>query len=92
MGYYINPNGMSKEQFLAENGKPITEREALDFWKHPSSDKVPVCWVDNGQFTAAGIAHCLEEAQAFAHPCGRPKQWYMVSRESVRQWLPEKMK
>lgn len=80
MGCYVNPPNQTKEQFLREKGertagpKPVTETH------------LPVCLVDNGMFTAAAVGFCEEEVTDFQNPRDtRPKQWYYVSREDLRE-------
>lgn len=76
MGAYVNPPNASKEEWLAYYGVELTEA--------PSTiDEVvgslPVCLVDNGPFTAAGIAYSDRELKEFADPTDmRPKRWYWV--------------
>jgi hypothetical protein len=77
MGYYINPRNCTKETWLAEHGQPITLAYAK---AHPAGDRVVVCLIDNGPFTAAGIAYDDRERDAFAHEDIRPKAWYLVPR------------
>jgi hypothetical protein len=60
MGAYINPPNMSKEQWLSENA---TEVPFVD-WDLPEG-YLPVVLVDNGPFTAAGIAYYRQELKAF---------------------------
>ena len=82
MGYYINPEVGTKEAWLAENGSRITAVEAKEY---PSNQgRVLVCLVDNGPFTAAGIAFDDEERDAFMDPDGRPKKWFLVKRELLK--------
>ena len=82
MGYYINPKSGTKEQWLAEYGKLIPMYDAEH---HKAGDSVVVCLVDNGMFTAAGIAYDDRERDAFAIPDGRSKQWYLVRRKLLVQ-------
>lgn len=83
MGYYINPTDTNKETWLALNGKRITQDEAILFWDNPDHTHFPVCWVDNGWMTAAGIAYDDDETKRFASPDGRNKRWYLVSGEKL---------
>lgn len=87
MGYYINPPDCSKEEFLLRHGIPVELPKTLTML---FGDKalLPVCLVDNGAFTAAGIAYCPQEAQAFAKPDGRAKQWYLVLRNDLVPYYP----
>jgi len=81
MGYYINPENMSKEEWVLKysirsNGRippkshtEVNEQGVLCVW---------VCIIDNIMFTAAGICVSAGELQAFAHSDGRAKRWYLI--------------
>jgi len=84
MGYYINPPDCSKEQFLHNHGRPVLPGAA-----RITHDELPVCLVNNGAFTAAGIAYSAEEIEAFSRPDGRAKLWFMVSREKLKPYYKE---
>lgn len=86
MGYYINPKDMSKEKFLAIYGYPVTHEQAS---KCSAGDegKLVVCLVDNGMFTAAGIAYDDRERDAFMLPDGRDKKWYLVDKELLKPYM-----
>lgn len=74
MGAYINPPNMEKEQWLAENA---TEVPFLD-WDLPEG-YLPVVLVDNGPFTAAGIAFSKRELEAFTDKRDfRPKRFFIA--------------
>lgn len=80
MGCYVNPQGQTKEQWLFVNGTktdgpmPITETH------------LPVVWVHNGMFTAAGVGFSQDEVRAFSQPDDtRPKQWFYVERTKLRE-------
>jgi hypothetical protein len=77
MGYYINPTNGTKEAWLNQYGMLITMADAK---LYKAGAKVVVCLVDNGMFTAAGIAYDDRERDAFAIPDGRRKKWYLVRR------------
>ena len=80
MGFYINPvDGTSKEYFLMMYGDPVdVPLEDFDF---AGSDSLPVCWVDNGMFSAAGICYSKRELAAFTAPGdNRSKQWFLVKK------------
>lgn len=88
MGYYINPPTGTKEDFLKEFGTPITRDEALKF--DFGQDSLPVCLVDNVTFTAAGIAHCPREVEAFMETATkRLTTWFVVSRENLKPYYRE---
>lgn len=84
MGYYINPEEMSKEEWLELFGEPLdpTDRPCL-----PQCHAV--CLVDNGGFTAAGVAYSEDERKAFARPDGRRKRWYEVQDHYLISVLPQ---
>lgn len=74
MGAYVNPPGVEKEAWLAvyadlvpDAPDSVSEREG----------ELPVCLVDNGPFTAAGIAYDDRELSVFCDSRdARPKRWY----------------
>ena len=88
MGFYINPTDKSKEQFLREHGIP-TNRSTVEDWDFKDKTKYPVVWVNNGLFTAAGIAFCPNETKAFCHPCGRDKRYFIVNTEDLFPTCPD---
>lgn len=82
MGCYVNPPGQNKEQWLAQFGRRTTGPEPV------TATHCPVCLVDNGLFTAAGVGFCEEEVQAFLYPDGgrqRQRVWFLVPREELRK-------
>lgn len=84
MGAYINPPDRTKEQWLEENATLMSSTPASGFYKdtgEPVGEYRLVCLIDNGAFTAAGIAYDKAEYLAFARPDGRPRKWYAVKRE-----------
>lgn len=89
MGYYINPQNKTKQQFLEEVGIRIDPAMALTVLE--GGIAYPVCLTDNGAFMAAGIAFCKEEIEAMTRPEDRrPKWWYMVPRHRLTDYLPAK--
>jgi hypothetical protein len=93
MGLYINPPDQSKEAFLAQHGEPCSMEHARRFapLRQFEGDKLPVCLIDNGGFTAAGIAFVLDEFEKFSRGSDRRrKQWFLVRKESLRPYLPPK--
>lgn len=80
MGCYINPLGMSKEQWLLIRARPTQSPGPI------TETEVPVVLVDNGGFTAAGVAYDEEELRRFNNPRDpRPRVWFQVPRADVRQ-------
>lgn len=85
MGYYLNPKDMSKESWLALNGEVVR----APTWP-VKEGFLPVCLVNNGPFTAAGVAFSESEFNAFARPSDlRPKIWYLVQTEKLLKEIPE---
>lgn len=83
MGAYVNPKDMTKEDWLKANAEGIspTAPVAIDAM---SPNHLPVCLVDNGPFTAAGIAFNERELQAFNDPNDyRMKVWFWVPKEKL---------
>ena len=79
MGCYINPKGMDKEVWLMDNAVPTRGPQPI------TETHVPVCLVDNGMFTAVGVAFNEREVEAFNSPGdNRPKQWFLVERAAAR--------
>ena len=104
MGAYINlPDGETKEAFLERTGIQAASPETLISMIDRGSAKpamlktvyfsentLPVCLVDNGNFTAAGIAYSEAELRAFAEPQDtRPKEWYLVDKDILLGVCPE---
>lgn len=90
MGCYVDPpDGTDKALWLKDNGDPLG-------WA-PSSlsvlpnDKLPVCLIDNGLFTAAGVAFSDAELAVFDDSSDpRPKLWFSVPRVLLREVSPLK--
>ncbi len=80
MGYYINPDRGSKESYLEKEG---IQAPWAPKWEDIPSDKVAVCLVDNGMFTAAGIAYSPAELEEFSRYDGREKQWYILPKAAA---------
>ena len=80
MGCYINPT-TSKESWLETFGRPISELGVII-----TELELPVCLVNNGSFSAAAVAFCQSEIDAFSNPRdARPRRWYMVTRGMLYQ-------
>lgn len=74
MGCYINPQNETKESFLEREGLKLEKPT----WTN-NKDFLPVCLIDNGAFTAAGICFSEAEMKNFTDPNDfRNKKWYMV--------------
>lgn len=88
MGIYINPTGMSKEAWLSMYMK---EGSSVPYtWDSVPSDMGLVCLVDNGLFTAAGVAFDENEFKAFNNPEDlRQKIWCIVPRARLLEVCPD---
>ena len=75
MGAYVNPSNETKEQFLLREGRSTGNLS----WAAVPPDHLPVILMDNGMFTAAGIAYCESELREFTSPTDRrPRRIYYV--------------
>lgn len=85
MGCYINPQNETKEEFLRTNGLPPDSFEQFKDWNERPKGMLPVVLVDNGWMTAAAIAYKPTELKAFTYPDPRPKQYYYVSIDKLKE-------
>lgn len=89
MGCYVNPTDQSKENWLMKNGEMVFDGEELKGFDF-SGPTLPVCLVDNGAFTAAGIAYRKEEFEAFNHPNDlRLRFWFIVPKTALEPWYKD---
>ena len=65
MGYYVNPQGESKEAFLNRVGTKVDQPVA---WGDIPDGVLPVILVDNGMFTAAAVGYKEAEYKHFLDP------------------------
>lgn len=78
MGYYVNPPGESKESFLRREGLRVPNDRKIT-WDSVPKGFLPVVLLDNGPFTAAGIAYCESELNVFTRlDDPRSRQVFMV--------------
>ncbi len=88
MGYYINPETGTKEEWLAANARRI-ELSLIKNWRFDIEQELPICLVDNGIFTAAGIAYSSSEIEAFMETGKiRPTQWFAALRNRLTPFYP----
>jgi uroporphyrinogen-III decarboxylase len=88
MGFYINPEKMSKEEWLLENTSPITVIDACNLLENPVKEELPVIWVNNGPFTAAAIAYDLKELKDFLNPNDvRPKKLFKAKIKDLKMYV-----
>lgn len=93
MGFYINPPDMSKEDWLDKHAFKMGTPEGLANTAGPP-EYYPVCWVNNGPFTAAVIAYSPQEYEYFLSGFlngtdRRPHRWYVVPRAALLELMPE---
>jgi hypothetical protein len=80
MGAYVNPKDESKESFLKREGVPVSNIA----WEDVPANQLPVVWMNNGPFAAAGIAYCKSELDAFTRPDDhREKRIYLVEKKKL---------
>jgi len=87
MGLYINPKNVSKEEWLKENGMSISC--CPNHYKE-NNGYLYVCLVDNGPFSAAGVAYNQKEfMEFFSQTDTRPKKFYAVPIVSLEEVCPD---
>jgi len=69
----------TKEEWLENHGALITEEAFESIQYETLNNCLPVCLVDNGFFTAAGIAFSEQERDIFVSPDGREKRYYLCN-------------
>lgn len=87
--FYINPRNMDKSQWLSENARQISDAEAkaFDAW---DGEYLPACYVDNGDFQAAGVAPDAKELSRWFDPQdNRFKVFFLVKKEVLFALHPE---
>lgn len=91
MGYYINPKNMSKEEWLSENHSEVLKEAPSSNIRINSdgSKDMAVVLVDNGAFTAAGVAYSQDELNAFTANKNdhRPKIFLWVPLQKIEEVL-----
>ncbi len=89
MGCYIDPKDETKEQFLEREGEEVESDYITQNYRYiKKQDKLPVVLVDNGPFTAAGIAYTESEFERFVRYDNRPKRFYLVLIEKLKTVSP----
>ncbi|MBR3655258.1 MAG: hypothetical protein IKR34_02110 [Candidatus Gastranaerophilales bacterium] len=89
MGCYIDPKNETKEEFLKREGEEVeSDYITQNFRFIKKQDKLPVILVDNGPFTAAGVAYIESEFERFTRYDNRPKRFYLVPIEKLKTVSP----
>ena len=97
---YVEDIGTSKSdklQWLVDNGEffaksvvSITPQLREVVGAMPKMDEMLVCYVDNGAFSAIGIAFDLRERRRLnTDKDHRPKIWFLVKIELLKQKCPQ---
>ncbi len=84
MGIYINPKEGTKEDWLKAHSIKVSVRLR---WSEVPEGYLPVVWMDNYAFTAAGIATDEEEFINMTQQDGRMKLVYIVSKKDINEIL-----
>lgn len=83
MGFYVNPPNESKESFLKREGMAAPNSPKIT-WDSVPKGYLPVVLLNNGFFTAAGIAYCEGELSEFTRlDDDRPREIFMVKVEKL---------
>jgi hypothetical protein len=88
MGHYVNPQHGTKETWLNANGilAPMSRIQ----WSDVPQGMLPVVLLNNGLFTAAGIAYDERELSAFQKPGDpRPRKIFFVSTTKLAEVSPD---
>lgn len=86
MGFYINPTDMTKEQWFKKHAMAMFPYPVETNYR-PDSDSVACVLVDNGMFTALGIAYSEREREDFSMMDGRAKVWGYFPRKLIEPYL-----
>jgi hypothetical protein len=80
MGLYINPTAMSKEAWINDHAVALPgPPDQATYEALRREGKVPVSLVDNGNFTAIGVAFDYREMQCMSSPNDtRPQAYFSV--------------
>lgn len=84
MGAYINPQDCTKEAWLRLNAREVSREDVIG--KNFGAGELPVVLIDNGIFTAVGVAFDDSEVKAFTLPHdGRPKRFYVAKLGDIKK-------
>ena len=89
MGCYIDPQNEDKEIFLAREGREVESDYISQNYKTiKEKGDLPVVLVDNGPFTAAGVAYTEREFERFVRYDNRPKRFFIVPIYKLKEVSP----
>lgn len=87
MGAYVNPENMSKEDWLNKNAAEFLAPIA---WNLIIKGYLPIVLLQNPGFSAAAIAFSPEEYSVFTNPDDlRPKRYFYAIIEKLHSVSPE---
>ena len=87
MGLYIKPVKGTKEDWLVLNAKSVNR--TIDYDLLPK-DHLFIVLLDNGLFTAAGVAYSKREYEDFMHPADlRPKTVWIAPISKIKEVCPD---
>jgi hypothetical protein len=82
MGFYVNPPNEEKETFLYREGLEVPEAD----WGNIPKDLIPVILINNGMFSAAGIAYDEKEYNVFTSKEDRRlKKIFLVKKSKLKE-------
>lgn len=83
MGVYVDPPTGTKEDWLTNHGELVSSPPLSTGFELRPKDSLPVILINNGPFTAAGIAFDEQEFQEFIRPDNRPKLMFYVETKKL---------
>lgn len=86
MGTYVNPTNETKESFLTREGEFFP---SAPIFEEIPDNKLLVCLIDNGFFTAAGLLYSKNEYSAFTDRADkRNKMFFLVEKSKLIGVIP----
>ena len=89
MGLYINPEDQPKEAWFLTHATTTCVTPQRHIELRGGEPYIALCLIDNGAFTALGVAYSPGELEAFAELDGRPKLWGMARVSDVEAVLEQ---
>jgi hypothetical protein len=87
MDFYVNPPGMTKEEWLHFNADIVMPVGASPKERTDGS-KIAVCLVDCGSHTSAGVAFDQTQFERMTIDDGRARVWFYVETEKLLGIVP----
>lgn len=85
MGFYINPENQTKEEWLLNNARPTSSVEVEQWDFSEETEQYPICLIDNGPFTAAAVLYNHREIEAFTNyqHDPRPRFFFLANKKDL---------